>query len=323
VRKGRGAVLCSPKLANHLAERIRSVAPDRDVIALGEGERLADEDLERVEIACFSGDLYPDGVRSFFGAAVRARNLRWLHSSSAGVDDPVFPRLLAAGVRLTNSSGAAAPAIARTVAMYLLALSRQLPALMRAQSTRTWSPRRYVDLEGGRLGVVGLGPIGREVVGLAPLIGMTPIGMRRRVSGDEACETWSLDRLTELAGVADALVVALPLNDETRGLVSRELIDQMRPGALFVNVGRGEIHDEEALIAALERGRLGGAALDVFAVEPLPPDSPLWALPNVILTPHMSGATESTWRRSAELFLSNLGAFLVGRPLTNEIVVAP
>lgn len=316
----RQAILCSPMVAESYGQHILSIAPALDLVVAGAGTRPAPDDLDRVEIAYFSTDLYPDDIRPFFGAAVRAPNLRWFHSSSAGVDDPVFPRLRGAGARVTNSSGAAAPAIARTVAMYLLALSRNLPALLHSQSQRRWEPRRFADLEGRRVGVLGLGPIGLEVARLASALGLEPVGMRRSIRGDEPCETWTFDRLPELISSADVLVLALPLAPETRGLLSRALIETMRPGAIVVNVGRGELLDEDALADALANGHLAGAGLDVFAVEPLPSSSPLWRLPNVIVTPHISGSTECTWRRSIEMFLDNLAAYVAGDPLRNEII---
>src|SRR6188472_2095480 len=163
-----------------------------------------------------------------------------------------------------------------------------------------------------------MGPIAREVVRMSAALGMRPIGMRRAVIGDEPCETWSLDRLAELAAVADALVVALPLTDDTRGIISASVIAAMRPTAVFVNVGRGDLVDEPALIDALASRRLRGAGLDVFVTEPLPAESPLWELPNVIITPHSSATTSATFEGAAEIFFANLTQYVCGEPLHNE-----
>ena len=163
-----------------------------------------------------------------------------------------------------------------------------------------------------------MGPIGLEVIRLAEALGMRPIGMRRAVVGDEPCETWTIDRVAELAAVVDVLVLALPLTDDTRGIVSADVLDGMRPGTRFVNVGRGELVDEPALVRALANGHLGGAGLDVFAVEPLPADSPLWDLPNVIITPHSSAQTAATGAGAVEIFLTNLARYVRGEPLVNE-----
>jgi phosphoglycerate dehydrogenase-like enzyme len=164
---------------------------------------------------------------------------------------------------------------------------------------------------------VGLGEIGSEVARLATAFGMDVVGLRRSVRGDEICQTWTNDRLVELLGRSDAVVVAAPLNSDTRGLFDADAFAAMRSGAWFVNVGRGEIVDEEALVDALASGHLGGAGLDVFATEPLPPDSPLWDLPNVIVTPHSSGTTDRSRARSVDLFVDNFRRWTNGEPLTN------
>ncbi len=148
---------------------------------------------------------------------------------------------------------------------------------------------------------------------MAAALGMRPIGMRRAVLGDEPCETWTLDRLPELAAASDALVVALPLTEDTRRIISAAVIAAMRPGAHFVNVGRGDLVDEPALVDALTAGRLGGAGLDVFVTEPLPAESPFWDLPNVILTPHNSANTQASGEDAAEIFLTNLALYARGR----------
>lgn len=316
----RPAILCSPFIAETCAAELAALAPGYDVVTVAEGAPPADADLARVTIAFFSADVFPDGSRAFFAASTQAPNLRWFHTMSAGVDHPIFGSIRAAGARLTTSSGAAAPAIARTVAMYLLALSRDLPGRLRDQAAHRWNPQRFEDVEGKLVGVVGMGPIGIEVVRLAQALGMRPIGMRRRALGDEPCATWPLERFGELTAAVDVLVLALPLTPETAGLLTGELIDGMRPGAVVVNVGRGELIDEPALAAALARGHLGGAGLDVAAVEPLPEASPLWDLPNVIITPHNSGSTDATSRGAIDIFLANLRAYAAGEPLRNEVV---
>jgi phosphoglycerate dehydrogenase-like enzyme len=315
----RPAILCSPAFARTHGAELAAAGADHGLVTVDEHDRPAEAALARVELAFFSPDLYPGGVRAFFGAASRAPNLRWFHTSSAGVDHPIFDQIRAGGAQLTTSSGAAAPAIARTVVMYLLALSRDLPGQLRRQAAHEWSPRRFDDLEGRSIGVVGMGPIGLEVIRLAAALGMAPIGMRRQPHGDEPCPTWPLWRFAELAADVDVLVLALPLTPETSGILTREVIDGMRSGALVVNVGRGDLVDESALADALARGHLGGAGLDVFVTEPLPPESPLWDLPNVIITPHSSATTVETDQRAIAIFFENLRAYVAGRPLRNEV----
>jgi phosphoglycerate dehydrogenase-like enzyme len=294
------------------------VAPGLQVSVLPQ-ERLGDEDaLAAIDIAVFSFDIHPASTKAFFGTCLAAPNLRWLHTGSAGTDFPVFGKLQDRGVRLTTSSGAAAVPIAHTVIMQLLALTRDAPRWAREQAAKQWNGRDVVDMEGRTVAIVGLGPIGLEVARLCAEFGMHPIGVRRFPRGDEPCETWPISRLDEALRVADDVVLAAPLTDETRGLLSRARIAAMKPGVHLVNVGRGETVDEPALIDALRRGHLGGAALDVFAVEPLPDASPLWALPNVIVTPHAAGTTRLSRHRAMSMFIDNLARFVAGQPLVNE-----
>lgn len=276
-------------------------------------------DPAAVELAFLSGDLYPDHMRDFVLALGAAPRLRWLHTFSAGVDHPWFQTLRARGVRLTTSSGAHAVPIAQTVLLYLLALSRGLPAWQDAQRRRAWERHEITDLQDLVLGVVGLGPIGLEVARLGIACGMRTIGARRTPRGDEPCETWPLARLDELCALADAIVLALPLTDDTRHLFDAARLARMKRGAWLVNVGRGALVDEPALVAALAEARLGGAGLDVFEIEPLPPESPLWSLPNVLVTPHASGDTPRNLVRASEIFVDNLGRFVRGEPLRNEV----
>lgn len=315
------ALFCTDTFRRAYREELASIAPDLAVIELDDGEVSA-ADIDRVTIAFFSNDAWPDRAGSFFKVASTAPNLRWLHSMSAGVDSPVFASFLERGVRLTNSSGASAPPIAGTVMMYLLALSRGLPAWARAQAAHEWSPRPFRELEGQRLAVVGYGPIGQEVVRLATAFRMDPVIVRRASHGDEPCPVRPLDELLDVVRDADATVVALPLADTTRGIISAEVIAAMQPDSVFVNVGRGELVDQAALTDALASGRLGGAGLDVFDPEPLPADDGLWDLPNVIISPHNSGSSDGSTRRVAEIFLDNLARYIGGQPLGNEILRA-
>jgi phosphoglycerate dehydrogenase-like enzyme len=289
----------------------------RRVVDLEAGDPEPDAFAD-VEIAYFSGDLFPDDVRPFARALRQAKPLRWLHTFSAGVDDPFFQRLLETGVRISTSSGAQAVPIAQTVMMYLLALSRDLPGWLADQSARRWNPRAIGDLQGRRLLVLGLGPIGQEVARLGLAFGMDVVGLRRSPRGDEPCTTRPLAELAEQLPEADAVVLALPLSEETRGILGRDEIARMKTSAVVANVGRGDLVDEPALVDALRGGRLAGAGLDVFAVEPLPEESPLWSLPNVIVTPHSSGTSAGNRLRADAIFLENLERYLAGRPLRNE-----
>ncbi len=311
-----GAILVSDGVEARWGAELERIAPGRPRQVLRAAGPAPDHDA--VEIAYFSFDLFPERAREAAIAALKSPNLRWLHSFSAGVDDPFFQTLRDRGVSLTTSSGAQAVPIAHTVMTYLLALSRDLRGWLDDQAARRWAPRPIDDLQGRTLGVVGLGPIGLEVARLGAAFGMEVVGLRRRPRGDEPCETWPIERLADLLPRADALVLALPLTDDTRGLIEADALARMKPGALLVNVARGSIVDEGALVEALRSGHLGGAGLDVFEQEPLPEDSPLWGMSNVIVTPHSSGTSPGHHERATEIFLGNLGRYVAGAPLRNE-----
>jgi len=311
-------LFCTDTFWAEYADRVRAIAPGIEAVLLDGDQPVSDADLERITIASFSHDAWPERAGNWFGAATRAPNLQWLHSMSAGVDSPVFAAFLERGVRLSNSPGASAAPIARTVMMYLLALARDLPRLMRAQANAEWAWARWTELEGQRVAVLGWGPIGQEIARLAKELGMEPIIVRRAAHGDEPFPVRPLSELQAVAGEVDAVVVALPLNDDTRGLISDDVISAMQSHAFFVNVGRGELVDQTALTDALAEHRIGGAGLDVTVPEPLPTDDPLWALPNVIITPHNSGSTTSTGRRANEVFLANLTTWVADGSLATE-----
>ena len=315
----RDVLLCSDRFWEERGDDVLAIDPTIEVVRLIDGERLSPDDLERITIAFFTPDLFPNGMRAFLGTSLRCPNLRWFQGSFAGVDNAAFQTLIERGITFTSGSGATAPAIAETVTMYLLALSRDLPGLMRDQAARTWSFRRVTELAGLRLGIVGFGAIGHEIARRTEALGMEVVGLRRTPDPSDRFTTWSDDRLGELLGWADAIVVAAPLTDETRGMFDADAFAQMKPGAWFVNVGRGAIVDEPALIDALVDGHLGGAGLDVFETEPLPADSPLWDLPNVIITPHCSGDSDPSDARAVEIVLDNFGRRTRGEPLRNLI----
>ncbi|MGQ0525571.1 MAG: D-2-hydroxyacid dehydrogenase, partial [Betaproteobacteria bacterium] len=243
--------------------------------------RLSAADCARVEAAFFSGDVFPDYSRQFFSAVRKASSLKWLHVFNAGVDHPIYREMLARGVRLTTSSGSTARPIAQAAIAALLMLGRHFPHWIAAQRRHVWQPLQGADvpqdLEGQTVLIVGLGHIGREIARIVRALGLNVIGVRRsaRRPDDPADETHTPDALAELLPRAHWLVVACPLTPETRGLIDGEALARLPRGARIINIARGEIVNEPALIAALASGHLGGAYLDVFEQEPLPPDSPL------------------------------------------------
>jgi phosphoglycerate dehydrogenase-like enzyme len=249
------------------------------------------------------------------------RALEWVHVGHVGVEHPLFRGLLERGARLTTTRGANSHLIAQTAVLHVLAHSRRLEAWKDAQRRRAWEPHDVDDLTGQVLGVLGLGSIGARVADFGLALGMRVVGIRRRPRGDEPWEVWSLDRVDELVAIVDYLVLAAPVTDATRGVLDAERIGRLKPTAYVVNVARGALVDEWALVDALQEGRLGGAALDVFDVEPLPADSPLWSLPNVTVTPHAAGRHPVKQQRALELFAANLRRLERGEPMLNEVEV--
>jgi len=269
----------------------------------------------------FSHDLWIGGRgASFFRVLLNAANVKWLHMFAAGTDDPIFAELRRRGIRLTHSAGSSATPIAHTVIMHTLALCRGARPLAIAQSAHVWADREVSDVEGRTMGILGLGNIGGEVARLAQHFGLRVIGMRRSPRGDEPCETWPTSRLHELLPLVDDLVLTAPLTDGTRNIIGAAELALLPQGAHIINVGRGQLIDEPALIEALQSGHIGGAALDVFVVEPLPTDNPLWDMSNVIVTPHSAGGTPLATQRAAAIFGDNLGRYLRAEPMINEAI---
>jgi phosphoglycerate dehydrogenase-like enzyme len=296
----------------------REVAPELEYLVLPNDRHLEQSEIDTIGLAVFSADVWRDQRGpSFMKVLLQAPNVQWLHMFAAGLDNPVFGMLGERGLTITHSAGSSATPIAHTVIMQVIAMCRDARPLAIAQSNKEWASRATVDVEGRRMAVVGLGAIGGEVARLATHFGIEVIGLRRTPTGDEPCPTWPIHRLHELLPTVDDLVLTAPLNADTRGLIGATELGMLRPGAHVVNVGRGELVDEEALVEALRTGQIGGAALDVFAVEPLPHDSPLWGMANVIITPHSAGTTPLATRRAADIFVDNLIRFIGGEPLRN------
>ena len=261
--------------------------------------------------------------RDVFASATR---LQWVQSPAVGVGSLMFPELLASAVVLTSARGIRARSIAEHVLGVTIALARRLPATLRAQAAHRWAQEELetdtCTLQGQRMGIVGLGAIGREVVTIAAPFGFRISAIRRRASTpppEGVEDVWTPDRLPDLLSQSDVVVLAVPHTPQTKRLIGRAQIDQVKRGALLVNVARGKIVDDEAVIDGLRDGRLGGAALDVFSQEPLDPSSPYWDLPNVIITPHTSGAMKDYWTPLIALFSDNLRRFEKGAPLINVV----
>jgi len=257
-----------------------------------------------------------------------APRLQWVHTSAVAVETLCLPALTARGIRVSNTRGVQAVPIAEHVLAVLLACSKQLPFLLERQREARWAqteclgPRLPWLLQGRTLALVGLGTIGEALAARASALGMRVIAQRRDPSGPAVpgvSAVFGPEALHEMLSQADAVVVAAPLTPATAGMFGAAAFAAMRPGSVFINVGRARIVDTGALMAALERGHLSGASLDVFPEEPLPSEHPLWQCPNVVLTPHTSGFRQGHWDEVVAVFEDNLDRFLSGRPLRYEV----
>jgi phosphoglycerate dehydrogenase-like enzyme len=282
------------------------------------------------EADAFDGAPAPDALLDCWAGAARlaavlqhAPALPWVHSRSAGLDRVLVPELVSGPALLTNGRGVFGPALAEFAIAALLFFAKDLRRLVLAQRAGRWEPFDMQPLAGRTLGVVGYGDIGREVARRAHALGMRVVALRRRPelsAGDPlADELLGEEGLLELMARADDVVVATPLTPRTRGLVGRDAIAALKPTAVLVNVGRGPVVDEEALVEALAAGRIRGAALDVFETEPLPPAHPLWTLPNVLLSPHCADHVPGWIEAATRAFLDELERYRRGEPLRNVV----
>ena len=328
------AIALSPILAARYRardlDRIRDAAPGARLVTLSV-EGLSDGPLDDVEVL-LRGWLSTD---AFDRLLSRAPRLAWVHSASTGVERALTPLARERGIVITNARGVFSRPIAEYVLMMILAVSRRLPQLLELQRERTWQPLEGVELRDVTIGIVGLGSIGRAVGALATAFGCRVIASRRRSEagsdigapdGDEASlgelmldRVLGPDQLPELLGESDFVVLAAPLTPETENMIDAKALAAMKPGAWLINVARGRLIDDRDLLRALQEGHIGGAVLDTFAEEPLPPSSPFYDLPNVIVTPHTSWSSGRVLDRSVGLFCDNLRRFASGEPLLNVV----
>jgi phosphoglycerate dehydrogenase-like enzyme len=272
------------------------------------------------------------------GVFPRAARLKWIQSPAVGIGSLMFPELLASQVVITSARGIRARSIAEHVIGVTIALARRLPHALRAQAAHRWAqdelegPDSGVwSLHGRRMGIVGLGSIGCEVARLAAPFGLKISGIRRRAAAAGAgsreaahaaasgVEVYGPDALLDVLSSSDVIVLSMPHTPDTRQIIGARELEHVKRGALLINIARGKLIDDDAVVTALREGRLGGAALDVFTREPLDASSPYWDLPNVIVTPHTSGAMEDYWTPLVKLFADNLRRFENGEPLLNVV----
>jgi phosphoglycerate dehydrogenase-like enzyme len=302
-----------------MPQTIRARWPEIRVVHLPDYDRLPQE--------------LPD-TDIFIGYSLRAeqlthaKKLKWIHSTAAGVAQLMYPELRDSGIVVTNPSGVFSPPMAEHTMGLLHALARNFPDSTRHQDRSHWGqqdiwdkPQRLTELGGRVLLIIGFGSIGRELAKRASTFDMRVWGVTRSGRGDSthAEKLLSASQLEEALPHADYVVIAAPETAETRHLIGAAQIARMKPGARLINVGRGSLLDEVALIRALESGALGGAALDVTSVEPLPSESPLWKAPNLFITPHTSAVSDRLWQRETALLMDLLERWFDGREMFNQI----
>ena len=327
------SVVSTLSFSDELLDRLRSVSPR--LVVTQQTASAADELpagwLDQAEIL-YTGSALPDPAR--------APRLRWVQLHSAGVDHVLDTPLWRSDVAVTTSSGIHAPNIAEYVLTMMLAFTRRLPRMLAYQARAEWPSQRWEqfaapELRRATVGVMGYGSIGREIGRLAHAFGMRVLGLRRSVGtgrlpefelpelagrpGAEPDLIFTPDRLAEMLPACDYVVLALPHTPATYHFIDEAALRAMKPSALLVNIGRGALVDEAALARALREGWIAGAALDVFEQEPLPADSPLWKMDNVIISPHIAGFTPHYDERATALFAENLRRYLAGDPLLNQI----
>jgi phosphoglycerate dehydrogenase-like enzyme len=252
----------------------------------------------------------------------RAPKLKWIHVPGAGIDQLRPTGVLEAGVRVSNSSGLNSRYIAEFVMGYMLMQVKRMRLRLERQARAQWVRDQNDTLEGKTIGIIGPGQIGSQIAAFASAFGMRVLAARRTVSaapppGVE--KVYPMAELGQMLPQCDFVVVTVNLSAETRGLIGAREFAQMKPGAYFMNVARGPVVDQDAMVEVLRGTHLAGAALDVFEQEPLPVDNPLWSMPNVFVTPHSSGNYLGHSDKSYDLFCRNLRNYLDGKPLVNEM----
>jgi phosphoglycerate dehydrogenase-like enzyme len=303
-----------------VASRLRQEFPQLEVVHLKDYVGL-DEQIRDAEIV-IAWSLKPEQVKS-------AKKLRWVHSTAAAVHQLIFPELVEADIVLTNARDVHGPVVAEHVMALIFALAKKIPQAVRFQQNHVWGQQtmwetkpRPREIAGATLGLVGLGSIGTQVAKHAFALGMRVIATREHPEKpipEGIDHVFSPAELHTLLAQSDYVVLAAPVTTQTRQLIDATRLSQMKPDACLINVGRGTLVDQAALAHALESKTIGGAALDVFDKEPLPADSPLWDLENLLITPHTAGLTERLWERNYKLIAENLRRYLAHQPLLSIV----
>ena len=310
-----GVVLLTVRWADEYVERLRQALGDVEIVRTQDRAEI-ERTLRRADVAVLSGDL-DDRFAD-------APNLRWVHCDHAGLNKSARPWVFERGLLVTSSSGRSAPALAEHAILFMLLFSYRFPAFLEAQRQHRWGIPGQDQLRGliGRtVGVVGLGNTGQELAARAQALKMRVLGYRRRAEAvpgvDRLYAAERGDSLDDLLRESDFVVLATPLSDATHHLIGARELGLMKRSAVLVNMARGGVVDEAALLAALREGQIAGAGLDTFAVEPLPPDSPLWDAPNVLITPHTTPQVPDRTGRSLEMIAENIRRYRAGERMLN------
>lgn len=298
------------------AERLRDEFSQFEVVQLNSYENV-EREISDVEIM-FGISLRPEQF-------LAAKKLRWIHSQAAAVHQLMFPELVKSDVVITNARDVHGPVVAEQVMAMIFALAKGIPAAVRFQQNHVWGQEqiwregsRPKEIAGATVGLVGLGSIGRNVAKHASAMGMKVIAVREhpeKEKPENIEEVLPSSKLLQLLAKSDYVVLSVPVTPQTTGMISSAQLTAMKADSFLINVGRGPLIDESALIDALHERKIAGAALDVFDQEPLPSDSPFWDLDNLLITPHTAGMSERMWERHYTLFSENLRRYLSGRPL--------
>lgn len=300
-------------------ERVQKQFPEIDVVHLPDYKQV-DAEIPDAEIA-FTWSIRPQQIKT-------AKKLRWIHSPAAAVHQLIFPELVNSNIVLTNAREVHGPVVAEHVIAQIFALAKKIPDAVRLQQKHEWGQQkmwaelpRVREIAGATVGLIGLGSIGRAVVKNAKALGMRVIAVREHPEkGTEAADAvFGPARTDDVFRQADYVVLAAPITPDTRALANAARLALMKPDACLINVARGQLVDEAALATALREKRIGGAALDVFPKEPLAPDSPLWDVPGLLITPHTAALTDKLWERHYTLFSENLQRHLNGQELLGVV----
>src|SRR5229473_3568412 len=295
--------------------RLRREFPPVDVVYLPDYKRV-DAEISDAEIA-ITWSIRPEQIKV-------ARKLRWIHSPAAAVHQLIFPELVNSGIVLTNAREVHGPVVAEHVIAQIFALAKKIPDAVRLQDKHQWGQQkmwaaipRVREVAGATVGLIGLGSIGRAVARSAKALGMRVVAVREHPEkGSEGADAvFGPAQIDEVFQQADYIVLAAPVTASTKAVANAERLALIKPDACLINVGRGPLVDEPAIATALREKKIGGAALDVFPKEPLAADSPLWDVPNLLITPHTAALTDKLWERHYALFSENLRRYLSGRPL--------